>query len=237
MKNIFINNGFVITIDGPSGCGKGTISQMLADKLGWHFLDSGAIYRLLALAVIKHQLQDEEITRITSLAEDLDIEFKTNSQDKTIHCFLDKKDVSDEIRSEACANMASKISKVPEVRQALLKRQRDFQQPPGLIADGRDMGTVVFPDAKLKIFLEACSHERAKRRYNQLIEKRINVSLAQILVDLEERDARDRQRAISPLKPAEDAVILDTTYLSIQEVFHWVMEKVKAKGLWCKVIC
>ncbi len=208
----------VITIDGPSGSGKGTISQLLAKKLGWHFLDSGALYRILALAALKQHIDLLDAEVLEQLALNLDLQF-TNGK-----IILMGQDVTDEIRSEPCSVAASKVAALPKVRKALLKRQRDFRQAPGLVADGRDMGTVVFPDAKLKIFLTASQEQRALRRYRQLQEQGINVSLSDVSDDLSQRDKRDQERTIAPLKPAKDAIIIDTTKLSIDEVLNKVME-------------
>ena len=215
----------VITIDGPGGSGKGTLSLHIANALKWHFLDSGSIYRVLALAVISKGLSLDDQTAIENLAINLDVIF----QHGTI--LLEGKEVTFAIRTETCGNTASKIAAFPGVRKALLERQRAFAKTPGLVADGRDMGTVVFPEAILKIFLEASAEERAKRRYLQLKEQNLDVSLSDLFAEIVERDARDRQRAISPLVPASDAVILDTTTLSITAVFDKVMEMAKARGI------
>jgi cytidylate kinase len=208
----------VITIDGPSGSGKGTIGQLLAKKLGWHFLDSGALYRILALAALKQHIDLTDIKALEQLALNLDVQFANGK------IILMGQDVTKEIRSEECSIAASKIAAEPKVRAALLIRQRAFRQAPGLVADGRDMGTVVFKDAKLKIFLTASQEQRALRRFQQLQEQGINVSLAAVSADLGQRDKRDQERIISPLKPAKDAIIIDTTLLSIDEVLNKVME-------------
>lgn len=215
MKN---ENIPVITIDGPSGSGKGTTSQRLAQRLGWHFLDSGVIYRVLAYAVIQQHLKPEAIERITDLAHNLELKFIFDEKTLDAQIILAGEDITVPIRDEATSKMASLISAFSEVRTALLERQRAFQTPPGLVADGRDMGTIVFPDADLKVFLDANVEERAKRRYNQLKGRGINVSLEQVLNELLERDKRDKNRAVAPLKPASDAVIIDTTHLTISEV-------------------
>lgn len=222
-KNPEIEETPVITIDGPSGAGKGTISQLLAQQLGWHFLDSGSLYRILALAVLQQNIGFENVEQLQQLALDLDVEFS----EKII---LFGVDVTQDIRTEACSLAASKVAAIPEVRRALLQRQKDFRQAPGLVADGRDMGSVVFPDAKCKFFLTASTEERAKRRWQQLQEQGINVSLHEILQDLRERDARDIQRKVSPLKPAKDAIIIDTTDISIEEVLQQILVVVE-KGL------
>ena len=208
----------VIAIDGPSGSGKGTISQIVADKLGYHYLDSGALYRLLALASKNHGLSVESEGDLETLAAHLDVQF---SADGSI--VLEGERVTDEIRTEAVGNRASQIAALVGVRQALLARQRAFRDAPGLVADGRDMGTVVFPDAGAKIFLTASAEARAERRYKQLKEKGISVNLAHLLEDIRERDERDSQRQASPLKPATDAIQLDTTNLSIDEVVDKVL--------------
>ena len=199
----------VITIDGPSGSGKGTLSHRLATHLKWHFLDSGLIYRVFALAVIKAETDQTDETALADLAS-------------TIEINLDK--VTDDLRTEHCGNTASKVSKFPKVRAALLQRQRQFRQSPGLVTDGRDMGTVVFPDATLKIFLTASVEERAQRRYQQLLNQGKPVDLEQVRQLIAERDKRDAERSISPTKPADDAIVFDTTCLSISKVFKQVLE-------------
>ena len=203
----------VLTIDGPSGSGKGTISRLLAQHLGWHMLDSGALYRVLALYVLQDNCALDAIDRIQYLAGTLPVEFSDTG------VYLSGEDVSREIRNEACSDVASKISAYPEVREALLARQRLFSQPPGLVADGRDMGTVVFPDAFLKVFLDATVEERAKRRYLQLKEGGYNVNLQDLIADMIQRDIRDKTRAVAPLKPAPEAVIIDCSDLGINQVF------------------
>lgn len=214
----------VITFDGPSGTGKGTISQLIAKELNWHYLDSGAIYRVLALAAKQYHLDFTDELSLAELAFKLDVKFEVN--EKAV--FLENNDVTQTIRTESCGNDASRISVYPEVRKALLERQRAFRQFPGLVTDGRDMGTVIFPDANLKFFLVASAEERAKRRYLQLKEKGISVSLGALYQELEERDQRDIQRDVSPLKPAIDAIHIDTTLSSIVEVMQIVRERVRA---------
>ena len=210
----------VIAIDGPSGSGKGTIAAKVAEKLGFSLLDSGVLYRILGIAVLKGGVNLEDIDKLTSLALQMDIEFGPAGPDSVT---LDGEDVSLEIRTDIGSRMASKVGAIPAARNALFKRQLAFRKPPGLVADGRDMGAVVFPDAAVKIFLTASAEERAQRRYKQLIGKGIDAILPDLLRELRKRDRRDSQREISPLKPAEDATILDTTHQSIDEVVNQVM--------------
>lgn len=216
----------VITIDGPSGSGKGTISQLLARELGWHFLDSGALYRVLALAADRHAIALDDEASLEPLAEHLDVQFLDNGMGGAT-IVLEGEEVTDAIRSEACGNAASKVASLPGVRRALLARQRAFREPPGLIADGRDMGTVVFPDAAVKIFLTASAEERAQRRYNQLIEKGMDVNLASLVKEIRERDARDQSRVVAPLKPAADAIVIDTTGIGVEDVMKKVLGRVR----------
>ena len=222
----------VLTIDGPSGSGKGTIVQLVAQKLGWHMLDSGALYRLVAFGSQNNQLSFENEDEIANYAANLDVEFKLvdtdsglsdggNSQELQI--ILEGMVVGPELRTETTGNAASKVAAMPKVREALFQRQRDFRQNPGLVADGRDMGTTIFPDAKAKIFLTASAEERAQRRYKQLKLKGIDGNLAALLRDINERDERDSQRSASPLKPADDAVQIDTSDLSIEQVVEQVL--------------
>ena len=211
----------VIAVDGPGGSGKGTITTRLADYLGWHFLDSGALYRLTALAVIKKQLSLDDEAALGEVAANLDIRFETDGD--IVRALLDEQDVSDRIRSEDIGAVASRIAAIPAVRVALAGRQRRFRQLPGLVADGRDMGTVIFPDARLKIFLTASAGCRAERRYKQLKDKGESVNLTRLSREIEARDLRDQSRSIAPLRPAEDAVIIDSTNLSIDEVFDKVV--------------
>jgi cytidylate kinase len=206
----------VIAIDGPSASGKGTIASRVARALGFHYLESGALYRLLALLSLREGTVDE--MRLASLAQHMDVEFAGGE------VMLEDEDVSDKIRSEPCGVRASEVAKLPAVRAALLERQRAFRRAPGLVADGRDMGTVVFPDAGLKIFLTATPEVRAERRYKQLKEKGIDANLRALSRDLEERDERDRKRTVSPLVPAADSQVLDSSALSIEAVAGRILE-------------
>jgi CMP/dCMP kinase len=219
----------VVAIDGPSGSGKGTISQWLAGKLGWHLLDSGALYRLVALAGQKAGIDLSNAAAMTEIAEQLDIAFRLEPGEEGVRTLLQDEDVSLTLRTEECGRVASIVAAIPAVRTALLHRQRAFRRPPGLVADGRDMGTVVFPDAEVKIFLTAGAEARAERRYKQLNEKGIGANLADLLRDILKRDQRDQERAVSPLKPAEDAVILDTTGMSIAEVCERVYAEFQSR--------
>jgi CMP/dCMP kinase len=206
----------IIAIDGPSGVGKGSLTLYLAQQLNWHVLDSGAIYRVLAYAAMQQQLPASYSQSLVNLATDLALEFQASKNE--IHILLHKQVITKQVRTELCADFASKIAVIPEVRQALLQRQRDFAITPGLIADGRDMASIVFPQAQLKLFLTASTQERAQRRYKQLKQQGINVSIKQVVDDITARDERDIKRAIAPLKPVADSLIIDTTDLSIQEV-------------------
>lgn len=213
----------IVTIDGPSGSGKGTISRRVAQYLGWHMLDSGAIYRVLALQVLNADCAFNDVDKIESLAAMLPVEFSDTS------AYLAGVDVTHKIRSEACGDVASQISILPTVREALLARQRLFAQPPGLVADGRDMGTVVFPDAFLKIYLDATVEERAKRRFLQLKDSGYNVTLQDLVADIIQRDVRDRTRVVAPLRPSPDAIIIDSTELSIEVVFKKIVDLVQQR--------
>lgn len=208
----------VITLDGPSGTGKGTLCHMLAEHLGWHFLDSGAIYRVLAYAARKRSINFNDIDNLVMLAHALNLRFVVGGL-----VLLDEEDISDAIRTERCGQEASQIAAIPEVRDALLARQRAFATMPGLVTDGRDMGTVVFPDAILKIYLYASPEERARRRYLQLKDSGNGASLAEVVDELAKRDTRDTERAHAPLKPALDSVQIDTTGLTIVQVFESVL--------------
>lgn len=218
----------VITVDGPGGSGKGTLSRLLARTLGWHFLDSGALYRLLALAALKQDLDLKDESNLVSLSSELQIAF-TTSEPFEIH--LNGEAVTTALRTESCGNAASVVAALPGVRTALLDKQRAFQQAPGLVADGRDMGTVVFPQADLKIFLEAKAEVRAKRRQLELKARGLDVSLERLLEEIELRDKRDKTREIAPLVPAQDANIIDSTNLSIEAVLEKALALVHQKGL------
>lgn len=223
----------VICIDGPSGSGKGTLCQMLALKLGWHLLDSGALYRLVGMAADKHRLDFSDEQAVAALAADLDVAFLPGQAGEPSRVMLEGVDVSGELRTETTGLLASKVAVLPAVRQALLQRQRDFVQAPGLVADGRDMGTVVFPDSPLKVFLTASAEERARRRYKQLKDKGDSVNLATLLKEIQERDRRDSEREHSPLKPADDAVLIDSSSLGIEQVFERVLTEVSARFSAC----
>lgn len=211
----------IITIDGPSGAGKGTISQRVAEALGFHMLDSGSLYRLTALAATLDAIDLTNEQAVAALAEKLDVVFEPSPSGLKI--LLRGQDVGADIRAEAIGMKASKVAAIPAVRAALLTRQRDFAVAPGLVADGRDMGTTVFPQAGLKIFMTASAEARAERRYKQLMEKGISASLPALVADLKARDEQDSNRSVSPLKPAPDAIFLDTTSMSIEEVTNKVL--------------
>lgn len=222
----------VVTIDGPGGSGKGTIAGLLARELGWHLLDSGALYRLTALAAINHGVALDDEKSLTVLAAHLDVQFLAGDKEGgSAGIVLEGEHVEQAIRNEDVGISASKIAALPAVRQALLSRQQAFAEAPGLVADGRDMGTVVFPDAPVKIFLTACAEERAKRRYLQLQEQGVGVSLDRLLEDIIRRDEQDANRAVAPMKPADDAIVLDSTKLTIQEVLGRVMDEMRRKGV------
>lgn len=214
----------VIAVDGPSGVGKGTLCQWLAAQLGWSLLDSGALYRLTALAALRRNLSLEDEVRLAVVAAGLDVEFQACPAGAP-RIVLDGVEVGVELRSESCGDAASRVAALPAVRAALLHRQRNFRRAPGLVADGRDMGTVVFPDAELKLFLTASSEERARRRYKQLRENGLNVNLKNLVEEIDARDRRDAQRAVAPLEPAPDAEILDTTRMSIEDVCDWALTR------------
>jgi cytidylate kinase len=219
----------VIAIDGPSGSGKGTISRGLATHLGWHLLDSGALYRLVALAAARLRVESEDLKRLVQVAETMNVAW--GGQDGREGVFLEGADVTRELRSEKAGAAASKVAAIPLVRQALLPRQRAFAQPPGLVADGRDMGTVVFPQAALKVFLTASPEERATRRHKQLKEKGIDVSLPDLSWDIAQRDTRDANRLVAPLRSAPDARVIDSTRLSPEEVIARILTWLEAAGV------
>ena len=214
-----VNDIPVIAIDGPSASGKGTVAQRVAEKLGFHYLDSGALYRLVALAAMRAEVDLTDETALADIARDLAVVFAGAKIQ------LQGEDVTDAIRAEACSNGASRIAAYPQVRTALLQRQRAFRQFPGLVADGRDMGSVVFPDAALKIFLTASAETRAQRRYKQLMEKGIDANISTLLQDIRERDARDSNRSVAPLQQGADASLLDTTSLNITQAVAEVLRQ------------
>ncbi len=221
----------VITIDGPGGAGKGTISYLLAKQLGWHLLDSGALYRILAFAADQREIDFSDTNALEALAVQLKVSFQPDEKISGARVLLEGVDVSRQIRTESCGNNASKVAALPGVRTALLERQRAFREVPGLVADGRDMGTEVFMDAPLKIFLTASAEERAKRRHKQLKDKGFDVSLRALFDDIQKRDQRDASRSASPLLPAADAILLDSTKLSIEKVFEEVMAEARKRAL------
>ncbi|EPM7945076.1 (d)CMP kinase [Vibrio fluvialis] len=217
----------VITVDGPSGAGKGTLCMLLANKLGFHLLDSGAIYRVLALAAIHHGVDIESEDALVPLATHLDVQFIAEGD--LVKVILEGEDVSKELRKEETGMAASKVAALPRVREALLRRQRAFAEGQGLVADGRDMGTVVFPQAEAKIFLDASAEERARRRFKQLQLKGLDVKFGALLSEIQERDDRDRNRPVAPLRPAEDALLLDSTEMSIDEVVVKALQYIESK--------
>ena len=216
----------VITVDGPSGAGKGTLCMLLAEKLGFHLLDSGAIYRVLALAAIHHGVDTESEDALVPLATHLDVQFVAEGE--LVKVILEGEDVSGELRKEETGMAASKVAALPRVREALLRRQRAFSAAPGLVADGRDMGTVVFPNAEAKIFLDASAEERANRRLKQLQGKGLDVKFDDLLSEIQERDDRDRNRPVAPLRPAEDALVLDSTSMNIEQVVEKALHYIES---------
>lgn len=218
----------MLAIDGPSGSGKGTISRAVADALGWHLLDSGAIYRAVGYAASMAGIDLSDAAAVTRCAETTKITFRDPKDGGDTHVIVNGHDATDEIRTETCGAAASAIAAIPAVRTALFEKQRSFRKAPGLVADGRDMGTVVFTDATHKIFLTASADERAKRRYKQLKEKGLNVTLSSLLREIEARDERDATRKVAPLKPAAGAVIIDTTGMPVAEVIAQVLAVVRS---------
>ena len=221
----------VITVDGPGGSGKGTIAMRLAEQLGWHFLDSGALYRLVAVAAMDRDVSVDDEEALGKVARSLDVNFGISEEGMVV--LLDGNYITGRLRSESVSIFASRIAAFPVVRSALVVRQRAFRKLPGLVADGRDMGTVIFPDAKLKIFLTASAEARAERRYKQLKEKGESVNLTRLFQDIKLRDERDSTRAVSPLRPAEDAHVIDSTELSINEVLQEIHVLLNKIGISC----
>ena len=225
----------IITIDGPSGAGKGTITQLVAAKLGWHILDSGALYRITGVAAAKAgidlsvELSEQEKSKISILTKHLQVEFKVNPNSGEVEPFLNNENLSQQIRTDEAGQAASKVASIPSVRDALFQRQLDFAEPPGLVADGRDMGTVVFTDALVKIFLTASAECRAKRRYEQLINKGVGANMRALLESIQARDERDRTRPVAPLVPAVDAFVVDSSNLDIQQVLSQVIDIIRKK--------
>ena len=218
----------VLTLDGPSGVGKGTVASIIAQKLDWHLLDSGAIYRAFAIVASNNDIKIDDIDGLLKLANNFDISFKLNSNHEPLNVYLNNVQVSSELRTEKTAALASQFAKIESLRKTLLVKQRQFKKLPGLVADGRDMGTVVFPDAPFKVFLTAGVEERVKRRLKQLQETGIAGNISHTLAEVQKRDERDANRQHSPLRPAKDALVIDTTNLSINEVITKVMALVKA---------
>jgi len=215
----------VLAIDGPAASGKGTVAKRVAEALGFHYLDSGSLYRLVALQALRQPVDVSDEDALAAIARNLDCRFAGGQ------LFLGGADVTDAVRDEAVSATASRVAVHPAVRAALLERQRGFRQPPGLVAEGRDMGTVVFPDATVKIFVTASAEERAARRGRQLAEKGIDVNIQSLLRDIRDRDERDGKRAVAPLKPADDATVLDTTGMTVEAVVAAVLARARAGGL------
>ena len=226
MNSSSANSVAVITIDGSGGVGKGTVCLRVAQNLGWHILDSGSLYRLTALKTSR-DADIENISQVVDNAKNLDVDYRPGENE--LQVLLEEEDVTDLIRTEKIGALASKIAAEPAVREALLLRQKAFAVAPGLVADGRDMGTVIFPEAQLKVFLTADAKERAKRRYKQLIDKGLNANLPDLIAELEARDERDTKRSVSPLCAADDAVIIDTTHIGIEQVVDKVMSLVEER--------
>ena len=224
-------SGAVITIDGPGGAGKGTVSLAVAHQLGWDYLDSGALYRVLGLSASRKGIAFDDELALAAEAAQLGVSFGADDPNLGVRVLLNGAEVTQDIRTETAGKAASQVAAVPAVRSALLQRQRDFEQPSGLVADGRDMGTTVFPDAGLKIFLTASAEERAKRRYKQLIAKGDDANIRALQQEIEARDRMDSERSVSPLRPAENAVMLDSTSMSIDEVVSAVLALATERGL------
>ncbi len=220
----------VITLDGPSGSGKGTVGQLLAQRLGWHFLDSGALYRAVALAAHRAGCTLQDAAAVAQIARRLEVQFQAHGQ-APVRVLVDGEDVSDAIREEKISRLASQVAVLPEVRQALLDKQHALRQPPGLVADGRDMGTVVFPEATLKIFVTATPETRAERRHKQLKDKGLGVNLARLAEEIRARDARDAERGASPLKPADEAHVIDTSCLTVAQVVDSILDLLRERRL------
>ena len=218
----------VLAVDGPGGSGKGTVCRAVTEAMGWHLLDSGAIYRALAVAARSRGVDAAEPDRLAAVARELDVVFEPMS-DGDVRVLVDGEDVAQDLRSETTGDLASRVAAVPAARDALLQRQRDFRKAPGLVADGRDMGTVVFPDATVKVFLTASAEERALRRHKQLKDQGVDVSLASLLDEIAVRDERDRNREVAPLVPAADAEELDTTGVAVEEVVERVLKLLRNK--------
>jgi cytidylate kinase len=218
----------VITIDGPSGTGKGTVAHLLAQELGWHILDSGALYRIVGVAALDQAVAVDNSHALVRIANAMEVDFSTVFPGSIL---LDGKEISGRVRLEESGVMASRVATNPALRTALLQRQYSFRRPPGLVADGRDMGTVVFQDALCKFYLTASAEIRAQRRYNQLKDKEVGVILPGLLRDIQERDERDSTRAVSPLKPAKDALIVDTGPLTIEQVMAVVRQVIRRHGV------
>ncbi len=218
----------VLTIDGPSGSGKGSISKRVSEKLGWHYLDSGSLYRALGIAAIKNEVDIDNEDALADLIDKIELEFKKAEQGNW-GVFLNGMQVQDQLQTEAVGHVASKIAVFAKVRSGLLAKQQTFQEAPGLVADGRDMGSVVFPDAPYKIYLTASADERGKRRYKQLIEKGINANLSDVIQDIEQRDERDKNRLVSPLVIPDGAVYIDSSFNAIDEVVAQVLNILKNK--------
>jgi len=218
----------ILTLDGPGGSGKGTVARAAALRLGWHLLDSGAMYRLLALASQRHDVAADDEAALVATAERMHLEFAPQAGGET-RALLDGEDVTELIRTEACGDRASQVASLAGVRDALLQRQRDFQQAPGLVADGRDMGTIVFPQTPLKVYLTASVEERARRRHKQLMDQGVSVNVHDLAEEIAARDWRDTNRAVAPLVPADDAVVVDTTELSIEAAVEAVLREVQRR--------